>query len=523
MPGFEPEAVYLGMHSHLYQPPREAANGSVRGEKQQVEAQYPELTREDERLVSWNDVEAKLSYNPNAQAGNFERISFNLAPTLAQYLQRHHSETYDQIVAAPDNVRAAGESPNVLGTPYFHAIMPLLPEHDQRTLLDWGRHDAERRFGVEPDGIWLPEMAMDERTLSIARQHGYGWTYGFPHQLKGKVGAPTAYDVPVDGGSMKILRESSHDGSVWGHFYEGDLPAFYQQLEHNSVPETPYPQMTVKASDGEHIRREYDQNGHPLEGLVERLASAPGADNPSVRWVRPTDFMAEVQVNDVPLPQAELAGTTAGKGTFDDRMAQSRGLDRWTGEWNGEAVVPWKHNLQQAYSGFSEQMDAAFEQGMDSLGLDGKAWDMRNDYVRLLSGESSVEEFFAIWDSSGALDGEQRQQALKLLTSQYHKLAAATSCGWFFDKPSGLEPRIVARQMRIALEHLRTSTIDDLGESTEPPESAAARADMIEDGLLEQLHSVADERARLSQVYKHIGAASVRSLLVPAQHFDVIK
>lgn len=472
-----------------------------------MRAEFPGL-EEDERLQSWNDVLAMLCYSPNAEAGNFERVSFDLAPTLAQYLEKYHPETYQRIIAAPGNVMRAENPPNVLGTPYFHAIMPLLPERDQRTLLQWGRYDTERRFGMEPEGLWLPEMAMNEQTLAAAHEHGYKWTHAFPGQLEGMVGAPTAYNVPLGNNqNMMVLRESSHEKYGWPAFYNGTPEEFYEQVRGRAFPDLPYRQMIVKATDGEHIQRGLDENGKPREGgLVERLRSAPRHQTKYVNWTHTTTYMHEL--DNVDLPSAELAGTTAGEGTFDNRMARTHGLDRWTGEVDGETTVPWKQELQNAYKEFSQAVDEVYAETLKVMGFEeGQAWKMRDDYIRLLSGEVSERDFFDLWDSSDSLDGEKRRQTLKLLAGQYHKLAASSSCGWFFDKPSGIEPKIVTRQMRIATEHIRTSGIDN----------AEQKAKTIENELLKRLCLAADEKARLSQVYKNLGVVSIKSLVLPPQ------
>lgn len=516
----EAEYVSVGQHMHEYQPPRASADGSIRGERSRAEKEFAGQDQ-TQRIQNWNDVETMLSYGPNAEAGNFERTSFNLSPTLAQYLQKQHPETYQQIVAAPANLEARGEPHNVLGTPYFHAIMPLLPEHDQHTLLHWGRYDTERRLGVRPEGLWVPELAINGLSLQIARRYGYEWTFGFPHQLEGKVGAPTAYNVPLGSNdTMNILRESSHDKPVWHHFYQGDMATFYKQAERQAMPDAPYPQMHVKATDGEHLKLQRGGANGWSRDLVDRLGSASNyKQKDEVRWVRPTSFMADIKARNVELPQAELAGTTAGEGTFDERMAQTHGLDRWSGEVNGETTVPWKRELQTAYRDFSKNMDYAYKEGMGALGLK-QPWDMRDDYIRLLEGEVNEQEFFNAWDSGGHVSGQERQQALKLLASQYHKLAASTSCGWFFDTPSGIEPKIVTRQMRIAIEHVRSSGLVIEPEVHEAEATSGHQmADAIEAELLARLHLAADEKVRLSQVYKSLGVKSVQSLIKPPQYY----
>lgn len=499
----ESPTEYVGIHGHLHQPPREAANGQVRGETRATRAEFGERS-DDKRAVSWNDVLEKLTYGPNARADNYERMSFNLSPTLANYLERYHPDTYQRLVSAPERVEANGEPHNVLGMPYFHAIMPLLPERDQHTLISWGDYDVRARFGVEPEGIWVPEMAMNRRTLAIAREHGYRWTYAFPWQLEGPVGTPAAYETSVsDTEHMRILPENSHD-YVWGQFYNGNLEQFYADARTRFTRET-CPQMLVKATDGEHLQNE----------LVGRLAAALDAGTQHVQWRKPTTYMADVGNSNQELPGVDIVDNSAGEGTLDSDYSRTHTLERWTGVRHGETVVGWKQELQTAYREFSDSMDVVYEEGMAALGVE-TPWEMRDDYIRLLEGEVDEREFFSRWGPDVHLSGEERRQALKLMASQYHKLAASSSCGWFFDKPSGVEPKIVTRQMRIAIEHLRTSNLAI--ESESGTATGERMADTIEAELLQRLHVAADEKARLSRVYKRLGVASVRSLVIPPQY-----
>ena len=55
-------------------------------------------------------------------------------------------------------------------------IMPLANSRDKRTQVIWGIRDFEHRFGRKPEGMWLPETAVDLETLEILAQHGIKFT-----------------------------------------------------------------------------------------------------------------------------------------------------------------------------------------------------------------------------------------------------------------------------------------------------------------------------------------------------------
>src|SRR5213592_4363591 len=46
---------------------------------------------------------------------------------------------------------------NAIAMPYHHAILPLSSRRDKVTEVRWGIADFRRRFGRDPEGMWLPE------------------------------------------------------------------------------------------------------------------------------------------------------------------------------------------------------------------------------------------------------------------------------------------------------------------------------------------------------------------------------
>ena len=76
-------------------------------------------------------------------------------------------------------------------------IMPLANSRDKRTQVIWGIRDFEHRFGRKPEGMWLPETAVDLETLEILAQHGIKFTILAPRQAKRvrKIGGRNWRDV----------------------------------------------------------------------------------------------------------------------------------------------------------------------------------------------------------------------------------------------------------------------------------------------------------------------------------------
>src|SRR6266700_352806 len=68
--------------------------------------------------------------------------------------------------------------------PYHHTILPLSSRRDKETEVRWGIADFRRRFGREPEGMWLPETAVDDETLDVLAAERIRFTILAPHQVE---------------------------------------------------------------------------------------------------------------------------------------------------------------------------------------------------------------------------------------------------------------------------------------------------------------------------------------------------
>jgi alpha-amylase/alpha-mannosidase (GH57 family) len=180
----------LCIHGHFYQPPREdPLTGAV----------PEEIGAAPYR--NWNERIHAECYRANAELGNFERISFNVGPTLFDWMAQHDPDTSRKIVEQDRaNVRQFGVG-NAIAQAYNHAIMPLATSADKRTQVAWGIADFTHRFGRKPQGMWLPETAVDIETLTIMAEQGITFTLLAPWQADAESIDPTEpYLVRLPGG-----------------------------------------------------------------------------------------------------------------------------------------------------------------------------------------------------------------------------------------------------------------------------------------------------------------------------------
>src|SRR3989475_9640416 len=104
-------------------------------------------------------------------------MSFDFGPTLLEWMERHAPGTYAAVIAA-------GRRGGAVAMPYHHLILPLAPRRDKVTEVRWGIADFRRRFGREPEGMWLPETAVDDETLDVLAAEGIRFTILAPHQVE---------------------------------------------------------------------------------------------------------------------------------------------------------------------------------------------------------------------------------------------------------------------------------------------------------------------------------------------------
>src|SRR3990170_4512351 len=176
---------YICIHGHFYQPPRE--NPWLEAIEMQDSA-YP--------YHDWNERITAECYAPNSVSrvldaedrivelvNNYAKISFNFGPTLLSWLELKAADIYRGILEADkESRRRFSGHGSALAQPYNHMILPLANARDRFTQALWGIRDFERRFQRSPEGMWLPETAVDLETLEIIAKLGIRFTILAPHQ-----------------------------------------------------------------------------------------------------------------------------------------------------------------------------------------------------------------------------------------------------------------------------------------------------------------------------------------------------
>ena len=184
----------LCIHGHFYQPPREDPISN-----------YIPSEIGAEPYKNWNERILAECYEPNAKAGNFGKISFNIGPTLFRWMWGNRPDIAQMIV---DQERANFEKHGVgngMAQSCHHTILPLATSEDRITQVYWGIYDFEYRFGHKPEGIWLPETGADLNTLCVLSDQGLKFTILAPWQVKSVDGRPGPYLVDLPDGRKPFI------------------------------------------------------------------------------------------------------------------------------------------------------------------------------------------------------------------------------------------------------------------------------------------------------------------------------
>ncbi len=465
-------ARYICIHGHFYQPPRE--NPWLEAIELQDSA-YP--------YHDWNERITAECYAPNSAArilnadgrierivNNYAHISYNFGPTLLAWMKDNAPRVYRAVLDADRQSRRqfSGHG-SAMAQAYNHMILPLANSRDKRTQVLWGIRDFKSRFGRMPEGMWLPETAVDIETLEILAAAGIRFTVLSPFQA-GRArsrGARAWRDVKggrIDPSTVYLHRLPSGQ-SINLFFYDGPISkavAFENLLDRGEnlahrlagafSDRREWPQLVHMATDGEtygHHRRYGDMALAYALHYIE-----------SDQIAQLTNY-AEFLDRHPPAHEVQIVENSS--------WSCFHGVERWRGNcgcnsgghpgWNQE----WRAPLREALDWLRDKLAEEFETRAAAFFAD--PWHARDEYIDVVldRSRSSVKRFFSR-HARAPLSSKDQAVALKLLEIQRHAMLMYTSCGWFFDEISGIETVQVIQYAARALQLAEELTGDSLEE-----------------------------------------------------------
>jgi len=438
---------FICIHGHFYQPPRENP--------------WLEAVELQDSAAPYHDWNARITaecYAPNSVSrildeqnriiklvNNYAKMSFNFGPTLLSWLAEKSPAVYDAILAADrESVKKFSGHGSAIAQPYNHMIMPLANRRDRSTQIVWGIRDFEIRFQRKPEGMWLPETAVDLETLELLADFGVRFTILAPHQAARIRRVGSSEWQELENGAIdthRAYRQRLPSGkSLAIFFYNGPIARavafegllshgerFIQRLYAAFSAQDEQEQLVHIATDGESYGHHHRFGDMALAYALDRIE----ADAQTAL----TNY-GEFLTNYPPTHEVEIVAKSS--------WSCAHGIDRWWSNcgcnsgaqptWNQE----WRTPLRNALDWLRDAVAPQWEQRAGQLLKD--PWAARDAYIDVVNDRSpqNIEKFFTRHAMRG-LEAHEQSTALKLLEMQRHAMLMYTSCGWFFDDIGGIE------------------------------------------------------------------------------------
>ena len=440
---------YICIHGHFYQPPRE--NAWLESIELQDSA-YP--------YHDWNERITAECYASNAFSrilddqgwierivNNYAKINFNFGPTLLAWMEANAPNIYAAILEADrqslDRYDGHGSA---IAQAYNHMIMPLANRRDKETQVIWGIRDFEKRFNRFPEGMWLPETAVDLESLEVLAEHGIRYTILAPYQA-GRVRPLNGEEEDwrnIEGGDIDIsrpyLQKLPSGREITIFFYDGPISravafegilssgeTFAGRIMDGFSEHREGPQLAHIATDGESYGHHHAHGDMALAYALHHIE-----ENNLATLTNYGAFLAKHP----PADEVKIHENTA--------WSCAHGIERWRSDcgcssdgnpgWN----QAWRAPLRESLDWLRDVLAAGFEKKSAALLKD--PWEARNGYIDIILDRSpeNLERFFKTHAATEATEAD-KITLLKLLEIQRQTLLMYTSCGWFFDEISGIE------------------------------------------------------------------------------------
>ena len=471
----------LIIHGHFYQPPRENPYTGIVPD--QVTA-YPH--------ENWNEATYRTCYEPNACSryldnngkvlqisNNYSIMSCNFGPTLLSWLDEAHPDFSEKLTEAhKESISRLGHS-NFIAQCYNHVILPLQKPYIQKIQIKWALDDYRMRFKTDAEGFWCSECAITKSTIDFLAMHKIKFVVLSPWQassingvkLNGK---PAPCDRPfIIKGEKRQIAAFFYDpelasGISFGH-YLTDADKLFKRLK-EIRKERKNPKLITCATDGEIYGHHEPFGDMAFAALTKKVAQSLEFEF--------TNYGAYLEKN----PATEIAELWEGEDSKGSSWSCEHGVGRWyrncgchTGgsdKWNQK----WRTALRNAFDNLEEKSFEIYRNNIEKI-FGGKTDCIKllESYSSVLCGKRTVPEFVSsLKDNNGNfLSDTNCKDIAKLLDGMKNIMFMYTSCGWFFNDISGIEPRqnisyaIYAANVfsQFSNINLRTNLLNDLSEA----------------------------------------------------------
>jgi len=431
----DPRSVVV--HAHFYQPPREdpwleevpvePGAAPYHDWNARIESECYRAVVAARRL----GAEGRIARIVNT----LEAVSFDVGPTLLDWLEEAAPSTYRAMLDADRASAAAHDGHgNAIAAPLHHVILPLSPRRDKETEVRWGIADFRRRFGRAPEGMWLPETAVDDETLDVLAAEGISFTVLAPHQVVTPPphGLPGRYRTSAGRSIALFVYDGALSHEVAFDPFIRDAAAWVEAVAGHANDA-----LVAVATDGETYGHHHRFGEMALAAFLDGVTRRPrlAIDNFAAYLARhPATHDVTLKA---PSSWSCIHGVERWRSNCGCRMHPER-------DWQQR----WRAPLRGALESLATALHAVFATEGATLLHD--VWAARDAYGAVLVGARPLDEFLAAHGREA--DAAARRRTVELLEMERHALGMFTSCGWFFDDVGGIETRQILRYAARAIE-----------------------------------------------------------------------
>lgn len=428
---------YLILHGHFYQPPRE--NPFLGDIEKEISASPAH---------DWNERITNECYSPNAysrildgygritdMSNNYQYISFNFGPTLLDYIADKKPDLLQRILEADKlSIERLGYG-NAIAQVYNHVILPLAKKEDMVVQIKWGLYNFEKYFKRKSKGIWLSETAINLDVVDALCDCGVKFTILSPYQAHYVKGI-TQSDVS----GARI--DTSKPYWLYGHNGKRIAVFFYDPYISNAIA---FEHLLCSAEKlAERIRNAYgdrklvniatdgESYGHH-EPFGDMCLARYFHDNIHYDNITPTNYEHYLSI----CPPTEEVILHEGEGKRGTSWSCSHGVERWRSNCGcgGDGIIDlsWRTGLREAFDILRNMQDKLFALFLNFTNESRNS--IREEYVRAIYNDSDAKDLYEICSKHISF-----KEFIFLMESYKYSLFAYTSCGWFFEDVSRIEP-----------------------------------------------------------------------------------
>jgi hypothetical protein len=416
------------IHGHFYQPPREDPWLDA-VEREPSAAPFHDWNERIEREC-YRAVAAARVPGPEGRIARvlncYEWMSFNFGPTLLEWLEGAAPDTYDAIRLADRLSAGRLGHGNAVAMPYHHALLPLSSRREKVTEVRWGIDDFTRRFGRAPEGMWLPETAVDGETLDVLAAAGIRFTILAPSQVTQV--PPHGLPGLVQTASNRSIAVFVYDGPISHDVAFGplvrDSPRWVQRLL-AGVSAGADPSLVSIATDGETFGHHHRFAEMALASTIEEVRKAPGMAVENY-----ASFLARhPALHPVTLVEPSSWSCT-------------HGVERWRSNCGcrmDDSKPPqqaWRAPLREAIAWLTTELHARYDREAPAVIEDPAA--ALAGYGAVLGAGPDAARAYGATVARQAGD-ETAVRASELLEMERGAQRSLTSCAWFFDDIARIE------------------------------------------------------------------------------------